>query len=100
MAEGAGAGAGARAERQLQRDVSVSDIGSLSGSVVGGVSGSVIGNVGGLFSSSNIGSRIGSGSVIRIWIAAAEQQRDGNGVGGGSLCRSVDESVGKLWRKL
>ena len=24
---------------------------------------------------------------------AAEQQRDGNGVGGGRLCRSVEESV-------
>ena len=27
-------------------------------------------------------------------IAAAEQQRDGSGVGGGSLCRSVDRCVG------
>ena len=27
-------------------------------------------------------------------IAAAEQQRDGSGIGGGSLCRSVDGSVG------
>ena len=60
--------------------------------------GSVSGNIDGRFSSSNIGGRIGSGSGIRSWtlqcvIAAAEQQRDGSGVGGGSLCRSVDESV-------
>ena len=27
-------------------------------------------------------------------IAAAEQQRDGSGVSGGSLCRSVNRSVG------
>ena len=70
----------------------------MSGSVVGGVSGSVSGNVDDRFSSSNIGGRIGSGSGIRSWtfqcvIAAAEQQRAGSGVGGGSLCRSVDESV-------
>ena len=93
MAAGAGAGAGARAERQLQRDVNVNDIGSLSGSYIGGVSGSVSRNVGGRYSSSTIGSRIGSGSDIRSWIAAAEQQCDRSGVGGGSLCRSVDESV-------
>ena len=41
MAAGAGSGVGARAERQLQRDVSVSDSGNVSGSVGGGVSGSV-----------------------------------------------------------
>ena len=58
---------GVRAERQLKRDVSVRDSGSLTGSVGGGVSGSVSGNVGGCFSSSNFGSRIGSGSVVRIW---------------------------------
>ena len=29
---------------------------------------------------------------------AAEQQRDGSGVGGGSLFRSVDESVGSVGR--
>ena len=98
MVAGAGAGAGARAERKLLRDVSVSVSSSLRGSVVGGVSGSVSGNVGGRFSSSNISGRIGSGSGIRSWtlqcmVAAAEQQRDGSGVGGGSLCRSVDKSV-------
>ena len=84
---------GDRAEGQLQSDVSVSDSGSFSGSVVSGVSGSMSWDVGNLFNSSNIGSRICSGSGIRSWIAAAEQQRDGSGVGGGSLCRSVEKSV-------
>ena len=67
MAAGAGSEAEARAERQLQRDVSVSDSGSLTGSVGGGVSGSVSRNVDGCFSSSNLGSRIGSGSGVRSW---------------------------------
>ena len=61
--------------------------------MVGGVSGSVSCNVGGRFNISNIGSQIGSGSGIRSWIAASEQQRDGSGVGSGRLCKSVDESV-------
>ena len=57
------------------------------------------GNVGGRFSSSNVSSRIGSDSGIRSWArqracAAAEQQRDGSGIGGSSICRSVDGSVG------
>ena len=100
MAAGAGAGAGARAEQQLQRDVSVSDSDSLSGIVVGSVSGSVSGNVGGRFSSSNI-----EPNRLRQWyqelessayvIAAAEHQCDRSGVGGGSLCRGVDGSVGR-----
>ena len=67
MAAGAGSEVGARAERQLQLDVSVSDSGSLTGSMGGGVSGSMSRNVGGCFSSSNFGSRIDSGSVVRSW---------------------------------
>ena len=94
MVAGAGAGAGARAERQLQRDVIVSNSGSLSGNLVGSVSDGVSWNVGGHFNSSNIGSQIVSGSGIRSWIAVAEQQRDRSGVGSCRLCRSVDRSVG------
>ena len=71
IATGAGAGAGSRAERQLQHDGSVSHSGSLSDSMVRSVSsivsGSVSGKVSGRFSSSNIGSRISSGSGIWSW---------------------------------